>query len=219
MGTVSAIVSAYHAKLFLESRLANLSGQMPKPEIVVIAQKYSAEADIVKRWDVTWILTEDIPTLYFAWNLGIRAANGDYITNANCDDYAYPGAYLEMSTILDNNAGIALVYGDNDVREGHTTRLHKRLEGGFDVLQKYCFVGPFPMWRRSLHDAHGMFDDDYRVCGDYEFWLRIAKAGEKFYHINHSIGLYFKRSDSLEHKYKLDALLEAKQIRRLYGGH
>jgi glycosyltransferase involved in cell wall biosynthesis len=217
MCKVSAIVSAYYAEKYIESRLANLFNQFPPPEIIVIAQKGSKEAEIAKAHDdIIWILTEDIPTIYAAWNIGIRAANGEYITNANCDDSIYAGTYAAMALHLDMNDHIALVYGDNDLQMGSSTRLHKRMEGGYDVLKKYCFVGPFPMWRRSLHDKYGLFDERYKICGDYEYWLRIARAGEKFDHFSWPVGLYLKRADSLEHRNQSIATSEAKRIRRLY---
>jgi hypothetical protein len=220
MSSVSAIVSAYYAEQYLPGRLANLSGQYPQPEIIVVAEKGSREAEIAKQFEnVMYILTDGIPTIYHAWNLAIMASNCDYITNANCDDYVYPNMYHHMASILDANPDCAVVYGDNDIRvaSGEVTH-HKRMEGGFETLLKYCFVGPFPMWRKSLHDQYGYFNATFTSAGDYEYWLRIAQGGEKFYHIRQSVGLYLKRSDSLEFRNRELSILEAKRIRRVYGG-
>ena len=56
------------------------------------------------------VLTEDVPTVYRAWNLGIKAAEGQYITNANADDRHHPLAYTLMAAILDARPDIDLVY-------------------------------------------------------------------------------------------------------------
>ena len=48
-----------------------------------------------------------------------------------------------------------------------------------------------PMWRRSLHEKHGLFDKKYKSAGDWEFFLRLAFGGEKFKKIGGPLGLYY----------------------------
>ena len=216
---VSAIVSAYYAETFLQQRLENLLAQVPQPEVIVIAKRGSKEEEIVKRFPVTWILTDDIPTIYTAWNIGILASNCDYITNANCDDLTYMGAYKEMSDILDEFPDVALVYGDNDVTENNgfgVAYLKRRPGGDYNELKRRCFVGPFPMWRKSLHTKYGFFNEHYKVCGDYEFWLRIASHNENIAHLGKSVGMYMLRPDSAEHRNHDLAESEKREIQKLY---
>jgi hypothetical protein len=215
---VSAIVSAYYAKDFIRTRLDNLMYQIPKPEIIVVAQLGSLEAEIAKTYDVMWILTPDIPTIYAAWNMGIKASNCDYITNANCDDRIYSGSYAEMAKVLNDNPDVGLVYGDENQTDGKTNRLKQRPQGDFSLLTKMCFVGPMPMWRKSLHDRFGYFNDRFKVCGDYEFWLRLAVNGVKFHHIPRALGLYLNRPNSAEHRQKLVATAEKEYLQRIYSG-
>ncbi len=56
------------------------------------------------------------------------------------------------------------------------------------------------MWRKSLHEKHGFFDSSFTSAGDWEFWLRMASAGETFKHVDEYLGLYLKRADSVEHQ-------------------
>lgn len=198
--TVSAIVSAYYAKDFIRARLDNLISLEPRPEIIVVAQRGSVEAEIAKTYDVTWILTPDIPTIYAAWNMAIKAANGDYITNANCDDITYPGSYAYMEDDLEFNPSIAMIYGNNHILDGDKKVLHIRKYGNYEFLKTTCFVGPMPMWRKSLHDKYGYFNEIFQVCGDYEFWLRIASFGERICHSALTVGEYRKRPGSAEHR-------------------
>lgn len=199
---VSAIVSAYYAENYLDKRLQNLLYQKPGIEIIVVCQSGSEEEQIAKGYAdlIIRIPTPDIPPLYKAWNIAIKASNCDYITNANCDDHIYSGSYDEMAGILDNHPEIALVYGDNNIHNGNANIYKARPAADFQVLQKFCIIGPMPMWRKSLHEKYGYFDESYQICGDYEFWLRIAAGGEKFRHIPRSVGLYMKRAESLEHR-------------------
>jgi len=219
---VSAIVSAYYAKDFIKARLDNLMSLYPRPEVIVVAQRGSVEAEIAKTYEVTWILTPDIPTIYAAWNMAIKAANCEYITNANCDDIVYPGSYSEMAQSLNDDPTIGLVYGDEDQTDGIRPQRRGRVSINpgytFDVIKKMCFVGPMPMWRKSLHEKYGYFNESFKVCGDYEFWLRIASHGEQFYHIDKPVGLYLNRLDSAEHRQPEIAQSEKLHIQSVYKG-
>jgi hypothetical protein len=49
-----------------------------------------------------------------------------------------------------------------------------------------------PMWRRTLHDKYGKFDESFKSAGDWEFWLRCCVAGDsKFKKLNDVLGLYY----------------------------
>jgi len=216
--TVSAIVSAYYAKDFIRARLDNLFSLDPRPEVIVVAQLGSVEAEIAKTYDATWILTPDIPTIYAAWNMAIKAANGDYITNANCDDILYQQGLSAMLATLKVNPHFALVYGNNYIIDGEDRLLHFRKEGDYEYLKTCCFVGPMPMWRKSLHEKYGYFNETFKVCGDYEFWLRIASHGELLFHRDFFVGEYLKRPDSAEHRQPEIAHEEKLQIQSMYKG-
>lgn len=221
MTTVSCIVSAYYAADYIEGRLQNLLKQKPQPEIVVVCQRGSAEHIAASQFkEITNIvLTDDVPTVYAAWNLGIQAAHGDYLTNANCDDRLYPGALAKLAEALDKNKKYDVAYSNADVVEqigGEVTARYEWVEGGIEQLLVGCFVGPWPMWRKSLHDKYGMFDGEMHSSGDYEFWLRLAKAGVKFFHLREVTGAYLSRPDSAEHRAKLRAIWETARARGRY---
>jgi hypothetical protein len=216
---VSAIVSAYYAKDFICARLDNLFEQSPQPEIIVVAQLGSFEAEIAKSYGdrIIHILTPDIPTIYAAWNMAIKASNCDYIANANCDDYTFPHAYAYMAFILDNHPDVGLVYGDEYQFNGEAWPKRKiRPQGDFELLKKQCFVGPMPMWRKSLHEKYGYFNEAYKVCGDYEFWLRIAAYGTKLVHLDGALGVYENRAESAEHRQTDVAMIEKQYLQATY---
>ena len=220
-GRVTAIVSAYFAEEYLDGRITNLLDQDEHPHIIAIAQKCSKEAEILASYDkVLTILTNDIPGIYEAWNIGIRAAQTPYITNANCDDRLYPGALKKMADILDKETTYGVVYANQDIVteiDGNPIGQFKWAEGGLPELMKGCFLGPMPMWRRQLHDRYGYFDENYKSAGDYEYWLRLAKGGVKFYHVRDwTSGAYLQRKNSVEHREPLRSLWETNNIRMKY---
>jgi glycosyltransferase involved in cell wall biosynthesis len=219
MAKVSAIVSAYYAEPFIEGRLANLLEQDPQPEVIVICQTGSAEHQAAMKHECVIVETEDIPTIYRAWNMGIAAATGKYLTNANSDDRLYPGALKRCADILDANLGHDVVYFNVDIVEeigGEAVQRFEWNEGDFDVLLRGCFVGPMPVWRRSLHATFGGFDEEMHVAGDYEFWLRIAARRRKFYHLREVWGAYTRRKGSAEHRESIRTTWETARARSRY---
>lgn len=225
---VSAIVSAYHCEEYLQQCLEDLQRQKMMVETIVVCQRRSPEAGIAFRFSVSEhrypvriVLTEDVPTIYDAWNQGIKVAVGKYITNANADDRHHPEAFNIMCEILNANPKIDLVYHDSyitwkknqtfdefmteyDGVELKPGREHPGEPSYFawpdytkSELARGCFIGPHPMWRASLHQKYGYFIDTFKSAGDYEFWLRIAKQ-DNFFHIPMFLGLYLSREDGVE---------------------
>jgi hypothetical protein len=71
-----------------------------------------------------------------------------------------------------------------------------------------CLPHCMPMWRRSLHDRFGYFDEQsYGPIADWEFWVRCASEGTHFRLVREPLGLYWenpgshnRRSPSAVHK-------------------
>ena len=54
-----------------------------------------------------------------------------------------------------------------------------------------------PMWRRTLHDRFGFFDEkSFGALADWEFWVRCAANGCRFQIIRKPLGLYLESSSS-----------------------
>jgi len=228
---VSAIVSAYYAENFIDGCLTDLERQtIDGLEIVVVCQEGSQEHQVASYHEehcppegplYNIITTEGVPGVYEAWNIGIKAARGQYITNANTDDRHYRGAYRMMVEVLEGRTGVDLVYHDSYItwmpnqtyeefsEEYKGERLVQgRIKGkpgifhwhDYDkttLVTKGCYIGPHPMWRANIHQRYGYFDESFESSGDYEFWLRIA-GESNFFHIPRPLGLYLASPDGIE---------------------
>lgn len=211
---VSAIVSTYNASRFIRGCLEDLVQQSiaDKLEIIVVdTGSEENEGEIVREFqseydNIVYIRTEDRETIYSAWNRGIRAARGKYITNANTDDRHHPRAFERLAGVLDENPDIGVAYADSAI----TSRPNSTLSDGpvsgrfrwpdFNrrLLFQVCIIGPQPMWRKSIHERYGCFDPEYKSAGDYEFWLRISDE-VRFKHLPEILGLYYESNQSVEH--------------------
>ena len=227
MPKLTGLLSTYNDTELLQGRLDNLLTQdVDDMEVVFIAESGSEEMEICREWMKNnrpfWfkkIETKRIPTLYDAWNQGIEIASGEYLTNINTDDRLYPGALQKMIDVLDANPDIGVVYPDVDrvdEIDGEPFATYSWAEGGLDRLLKGCFLGPMPMWRKSLHDEYELFDASYHSSGDYEFWLRLASNGVKFQRYPEPLGAYFDRRDNIENREPLRTAWETSRARAKY---
>ena len=230
---VSAIVSTYNSERFIRGCLEDLVNQTiyknGGQEIIVLdSASEQDEKTIVeefqKQYDnIVYIRTEKREGVYAAWNRGVRAATGQYITNANTDDRHRRDAFEIMARTLDQNPQIGLVYADviltrteNETFEKHTSaRTYHCPQYDREHLVTTCYIGPHPMWRKSIHDWYGYFDKSFVVSGDWEFWLRIAED-TGFLHIPDRLGLYLINPDSIEHKNAGHKKREDKKIQEKY---
>jgi glycosyltransferase involved in cell wall biosynthesis len=230
MTKVTAIVSAYFSEPYLQGRLKDLDAQGlgDDLQIIVVCQAGSVDEEIAFAYlresatpeRILIVSTLDVPTVYGAWNLGIEPAKGDYITNANSDDRLMPGALKAMADALDTHPRYAVAYTNiNRVLEigGSPEGVFEWIEGGLkELFWQGCFLGPMPMWRRSLHAKYGLFDPRLRSAGDLDFWMRLANGGEKFFHIPCVYGDHLERLDALEHREPVRAIVEVARIKAKY---
>jgi glycosyltransferase involved in cell wall biosynthesis/Flp pilus assembly protein TadD len=211
---ISAIISTYKSERYLRGCLQDLLQQTiaDRLEIIVIdSGSPENERAIVEEFQsrhprIVYVRTER-ESIYGAWNRAVRLATAPYLTSANADDRHRPEALERLVATLEAHPECALAYADCAVCE------HVHPDFGFTELRGYyrwpnfdpvllfrgCYVGPQPVWRRSLHDRYGLFDPSYRSAGDYEFWLRLAKT-ETFFHLPEVLGLHWYAEESLGHQ-------------------
>lgn len=206
---VSALVSTYNCERFLHSRILNLLNQsIESIEIIVIdSGSEQNEAGIVEDLQqqfpnrIVYERTER-EGLYSAWNRAARMSKGQYLISANSDDRLELTGLEKMVSCLDSDPAKALVYGDiyftsreKDIIDFRSIepinsnwKLVSAAEYSHKELMLNCMCGPQPLWRRSMHDQFGYFDESFTVAGDYDFWLRIAEVYD-FIHLPEAIGL------------------------------
>lgn len=204
---LSAIVSTYNSAFFLKDCLNNLLKQSiyinENLEIIVVdSGSDENEKEIVysyqrKHERIKYLRTNKRESLYQAWNRGIEASAGKYLTNANTDDRHDVHCLERLVNRLEQNLLYDIAYGNlfksvipNEAFVQNDQSKPCSSQTFFPVsLLLHNYVGAQPVWRRSLHTKIGLFDESYEVIGDYEFILRAISQGCQFLHVPEAEGI------------------------------
>lgn len=126
-----------------------------------------------------YVVVEREP-LYASWNRGARLAKARYVANWNVDDVRLPDSLKRQADALDSNPECAIAYGDTVSVQNYgdtTGRLNCELDYSKETAEQFknsFFMSCFPMWRKSIHEEIGYFDEQFRLVGDFEFQIRAA---------------------------------------------
>ncbi len=120
-------------------------------------------------------------------NRGFHKATGDWVMWLNTDDYLLPGALAKMLTFAAQHSEVDVIYGDTDFVDvaGKLLR-HKREHGFFfNILLYYgCYIQSTATFlRRRVITAGHLLNPEYRVCMDFEYYVRLSRLGYRFAHL------------------------------------
>lgn len=126
-------------------------------------------ADKIDYW-----ISEPDTGIYNAWNKGVRVARGKYISFVGADDILLPGAldaYARLTEAFPEAEYLSsrVSYGD-----GRSARIIGS-PWQWSRFRRYMTVAHVgSMHRRSLYDRIGLYDESFRITGDYELLLRAG---------------------------------------------
>jgi hypothetical protein len=125
--------------------------------------------------------------VYDAWNKALPHARGEWICFLGADDYLWSAETVQqLSQKLENLPTLIFIaYGKIQLLDRTGEPLFQ-LGEPWDKLatqfkKKMCLPHPAVLHRRSLFEAFGGFDPEFRIAGDYEFLLRSMKGQEPQY--------------------------------------
>jgi glycosyltransferase involved in cell wall biosynthesis len=142
-------------------------------------------------------------TIQAAWNRGIKLARAPYLVFLGVDETLYPETLEVLAEELDDHPNADWVMANSLVTAVDRNGLpnndimpYDRSGGTKDhVYLETCYVSWVGgMYRRSIHDRYGYYDETFRGAGDTEFKNRILPyINVRF--VDRMLGLYLNYPD------------------------
>ncbi|MFZ5497310.1 MAG: glycosyltransferase family 2 protein [Verrucomicrobiota bacterium] len=120
------------------------------------------------------LISEPDTGIYDALNKGVAAARGDWVLFLGADDRLQDGALAGVAPVLGRTAA-GVVAGEAAYDDG---RIY-RLEAPAAVHRNFVHHQA-AFYRRRLFAEHGGFDPGLAIQADYDFNLRLLRAGVTF---------------------------------------
>lgn len=133
----------------------------------------------------SWISEPDRGQTH-AINKGFALSHGEILAYLNSDDVLEPDAVEKAVVFFISHPGIDLVYGRAYLidKAGIITGFYNTADYSFKRLMfDNCICQPAAFWRREIAERCGPFDESLHFSMDYEYWMRLDRAGGKLFHI------------------------------------
>jgi len=213
---VSIVLPTYNGAKYLKEVLESIFSQTYQNwELIIvndcsfdntleIANEYAAKDKRVK------VLSNEVnQKTAQSLNNGFNLAKGEYFTWISDDNRFKPNALEYMVTFLENNPAVDFLSctfdgidengnfkGGSDYYIGKERSVYK--------LLKHCNIGACFMYRKELAEKTGLYDKEFELANDYDYWMRAAIAGNIHYdetnlyeYRSHSGNLTSTRNDEL----------------------
>ena len=143
--------------------------------IIIDGGSTDGSVDVIKRHaeQLTYWVSEKDAGVYDAMNKGIVAAKGDYLLFLNSGDYLHSNDVLKR--ISENNSNIDLIYGDIILAQNSVIVGKKISPDKISRVFLYwdCIGHQAQFIKRVLFEKYGNYSLEYKICADYEFFLRV----------------------------------------------
>jgi glycosyltransferase involved in cell wall biosynthesis len=181
--TVSILVATWNCAGLLGAFLDSLAQQSWSDWELLLLDNASTDgtAALVQRFrkrlvapqQVIWSSEPD-RGIYDAWNRGLRLAQGHYLSFIGADDIFVEANSLERIAAL-TTTGADLITARN-AYYAPDGRFLRHWGAGWTwrrMRQSMTIAHPGLLARRELFERFGPFDARFRICGDYDWFLRL----------------------------------------------
>jgi len=143
--------------------------------------------DILGKYDdqIDYWMSESDKGIYDAMNKGIELATGEWLNFMNSGDKYFSSDVLTQIFGVGNFGNVEIIYGNNEVRYPHKTRLASA--GNIDQLWKGSqFSHQSAFIRSDLHKA-SRYNISNRIAADSEFFYLCYVKGRVFRYLDKTI--------------------------------
>ena len=227
---ISVIIPTFNRRHTLNRAINSVLNQTLKPVKIIVVDDGSTDG--TDEWlqlhhPSIKLISQSNCGVSSARNLGIQHAQTDWISLLDSDDEWLKDKLEKQVNLLLKNPNILFCHTDEIwVRNGVRVNQGKKHQkyGGmiFENCLDMCRISPSStLFHKTLLDDVGVFDEDLKVCEDYDLWLRITAKHHVLYLDEPLIIKYgghknqlSKVSEGIE-RYRIQTLEKLKQNKKL----
>ncbi len=183
---ISAIIPTFNRVNYLQRSISSILNQTyPVDEIIVVDNSSTDNTInlIKKNFDNIKILVERQKGVSYARNLGIAKAKNDWIAFLDSDDeWMKDKIKKQVEFIIESDFTEQFVH-TNEVwfyNDQHLNQKKKHLKKGGSIFLdclNFCKISPSSvLLKKELFKKYGYFNTKFKVCEDYELWLRLSSS-------------------------------------------
>lgn len=180
---VSIITACFNRVETIEKCLSSVSSQSFKDieYIVIDGASNDGTFELLKQSDVKvdLLISEKDNGIYDALNKGIINSTGEIIGILHSDDvYAHKNVILEVNSFFESNPNIEIVIGNvNYFKKNNSKKIIRAYKSNFFKMWMFIFgftpAHTAAFIKKSVFDKYGLYRDDFKYAGDFEFFLRV----------------------------------------------
>ncbi len=142
-----------------------------------------------------------------ARNYGIRQAQAEWIALIDSDDEWLPQKLQTQVSFIHQNPTYNFVHSNEIwIRSGVRVNAPKRFDkSNHDIFQRsleHCLISPSTvLMKKALCEQHGLFNEEFIVCEDYDLWLKILATEDVGFIEQFLIKKHGGHADQLSTKY------------------
>jgi glycosyltransferase involved in cell wall biosynthesis len=188
---ISIITPSFNQAAFIEQTISSVLDQRyPNLEYIIIdGGSTDGSLEIIRKYEdriAFWVSEKDRGQAH-AINKGLARATGDIIGYLNSDDFYLDGALRQVADLFNRRPDLDLFHGRCRVVDQHGAKIGERtgsITRYDEILDLWNvwwgrrnFVQPEVFWTRRIANRVGQFREDLHWVMDYDYWLRILRAG------------------------------------------
>jgi len=186
---ISIIIPSFNVVNTIEKCIQSVLVQAyPSIELIIIDGGSTDGTDaIVKKYSdrITYYVSEPDKGVYDAMNKGIKAASGQWYYFLGADDSLYDAGVLgDIFKEGINHTDCDIIYGNIYV-PGQDKFVGEEFSERDWLFKNVCHQSVF--YRKDLFERLGLYEPQYKVCGDYVFNLKAYHAGVRWKYIDRLI--------------------------------
>ena len=190
MPRVTACVSVLNQPELLKDTLKSIQNQTFKDwECIVVDDGSTVPIEpVVKQMEDDRFIFHRFPVnkgIPFGANYAYKKAKGDYIQALGCDEFIHPTKFEDQVSYLDAHPDIGCIWGVpgngpmgpvpswEQYELGAHNRSREHWLKNFLNLEGVPIGGASALWRKSLFDSIGYFDEKLTAFSDHEWFCRL----------------------------------------------